>query len=214
MVVDLGQRFGASERRACAALGLARSVYYYRSIARDSSAITLRIRDIVAARPHYGCRRVFVMLRREDWPDNHKRVHRLYRQAGLSLRLQRPRRHRSARRRLAPPPLTAANQTWSMDFVSAALFDGRRLRALTLVDQFTRECLAIRVDQNLRGEDVTSVMNAIAAERGAPGTIKTDNGSEFAGRVMDRWAYENGVEIDFSRPGKPTDNAWIESFNG
>lgn len=101
-----------------------------------------------------------------------------------------------------------------MDFVSDALFDGRRLRALTAVDQYTRECLAIRVDQNLRGEDVAAVMDIIAAERGAPAAIKTDNGSEFAGRVMDRWAYENGVEIDFSRPGKPTDNAWTESFNG
>jgi putative transposase len=111
LVIELGQRFGARERQACAVLGLARSVYYYRSSARDSSAITLRIRDIVAARPHYGCQRVFVMLRREGWPDNHKRVHRLYRQAGLSLRLQGPRRHRSARRRQAPPPLTAANQT-------------------------------------------------------------------------------------------------------
>lgn len=214
MVIELGERFGASERQACAVLGLARWVYYYRSVARDSRALTQRIREIVAARPHYGCQRVFVMLRSEGWADNHKRVHRLYAADGLSLRLLRPRRHRTAQRRAALPATNAANQVWSMDFVSDALSDGRRMRALTVVDQHTRECLAIRVDQSLRGEDVAGVMTAIAAERGAPGSIKTDNGSEFAGHVMDRWAYENGVQIAFSRPGKPTDNAWIESFNG
>jgi putative transposase len=101
-----------------------------------------------------------------------------------------------------------------MDFVSDALFDGRRLRLLTIVDLCTRECLGIVVGQSLKGDDVTEALERIKQDRGTPEVIKTDNGSEFAGRVMDRWAYHNGVEIDFSRPGKPTDNATVESFNG
>lgn len=109
---------------------------------------------------------------------------------------------------------TAINEIWSMDFVADALFDGRRLRALTVVDNYTRESLAIDVGQSLKGEDVVNTLNRIAALRGLPATIKVDNGSEFISKVMDKWAYERGVELDFSRPGKPTDNAKVESFNG
>jgi putative transposase len=105
-------------------------------------------------------------------------------------------------------------EIWSMDFVADALFDGRKLRMLTVVDCYTRECLAIDVGQSLKGEDVVASLNAIVAARGLPSTIKTDNGSEFISKVMDKWAYERGVELDFSRPGKPTDNARVESFNG
>ena len=101
-----------------------------------------------------------------------------------------------------------------MDFVADALFDGRKLRMLTVVDCYTRECLAIDVGQSLKGEDVVDSLNRICAERGLPKTIKTDNGSEFISKAMDKWAYERGVELDFSRPGKPTDNARVESFNG
>ena len=103
---------------------------------------------------------------------------------------------------------------WSMDFVADNLFDGRKLRMLAVVDCFTRESLVIHVGQSLKAEDVVRVVDAIARERGAPQTIKADDGSEFISKVMDRWAYERKVEIDFSRPGKPTDNAMIESFNG
>jgi putative transposase len=110
--------------------------------------------------------------------------------------------------------VTAINEIWSMDFVSDALFDGRRLRALTVVDNYTRESLAIEVGQSLKGEDVVRVLDAVVAERGTPQTIKVDNGSEFISKAMDRWAYEHGVELDFSRPGTPTDNAKVESFNG
>ena len=154
------------------------------------------------------------MLRREGWKVNHKRVHRLYREDGLSLRLRRPRRHVTAARRERQPGPGAPNQLWSMDFVSDALFDGRRLRALTVVDAFTREALAIDVDQGIGGEQVVEAMTRIAAIRGAPRTIRVDNGPEFISKALDRWAYENGVTLDFSRPGKPTDNAFVESFNG
>lgn len=101
-----------------------------------------------------------------------------------------------------------------MDFVSDALFDGRRLRALTVVDAYTREALAIEVDQNIRGEQVVQTMARLLMVRGAPRTIRVDNGPEFVSKGLDRWAYENGVTLDFSRPGKPTDNAFVESFNG
>ena len=212
--MDLIGRYRASQRQACAALRLSRTVYAYRSVARDAAALSLRIREITSTRVHYGYRRVHVLLRREGWQDNVKRVYRLYRQMGLSLRLKRPRRNKSARARQPKVLATRLNEIWSIDFVADALFDGRRLRALTVVDNYSRECLAIEVGQSLRGEDVVRVMDGLSSQRGQPRTIKADNGSEFISRVMDRWAYENKVEMDFSRPGKPTDNAMVESFNG
>jgi len=207
-------RFGASQRQALRTVQMSSSVYAYRSVARDSTALTLRIRDITTTRVHYGYRRVHVMLRREGFQDNHKRAYRLYREAGLSLRHKRPRRNKAARLRQPKQMVSAMNEIWSMDFVADALFDGRKLRALTVVDCYTRECLAIEVGQSLKGEDVASALNRITEHRGLPRTIKTDNGSEFISKVMDKWAYERGVELDFSRPGKPTDNARVESFNG
>jgi putative transposase len=193
---------------------MSRSLYGYQSVARDSSVLLARIKEIAGTRVHYGYRRVHVMLQREGWKDNHKRVYRLYREEGLSLRHKRPKRNKSARLRQPKSIVTAINEIWSMDFVSDALFDGRRLRALTVVDNYTRESLAIDVGQSLKGEDVVRVLDVIVAQRGAPQTIKVDNGSEFISKVMDRWAYEHGVELDFSRPGTPTDNAKVESFNG
>jgi len=193
---------------------MSRSLYAYQSKARDATPLVMRIKEITATRVHYGYRRVHVMLKREGWPDNHKRVYRLYQAEGLSLRLKRPKRNKSARLRQPKQIATAINQIWSMDFVADALFDGRRLRALTVVDNYTRESLAIDVGQNLKGDDVVNTLNRIATYRGLPTTIKVDNGSEFISKVMDKWAYERGVELDFSRPGKPTDNAKVESFNG
>lgn len=174
----------------------------------------MRIKEIANTRVHYGYRRVHVMLRREGWQDNVKRVYRLYQEQGLSLRMKRPKRNKSARLRQPKQLVTAMNQIWSMDFVADALFDGRKLRALTVVDNYTRESLAIDVGQSLKGEDVVATLTRITSTRGLPATIKVDNGSEFISKAMDKWAYERGVELDFSRPVKPTDNAKIESFNG
>ena len=167
----------------------------------------LRIRDLARTRVRYGYFRIYILLRREGWPINHKRVYRLYRNDGLSLRLKRPRRHVSAVNRERSAAASAPNTLWSMDFVSDALFDGRRLRALTVVDAYTREALVIEVDSGIKGEQVVEAMSRITMVRGAPESIRVDNGPE-------RWAYENVVRLDFSRPGKPTDNAFIESFNG
>jgi putative transposase len=145
---------------------------------------------------------------------NLKRVYRLYREDGLSLRLKRPRRNVSAARRERQLVASAPNEIWSMDFVSDALFDGRRLRALTVVDAFTREALAIDVEQGIKGEQVVAAVARIASVRGAPKSIRVDNGPEFISKALDRWAYENGVTLDFSRSGKPQQNGYVESFNG
>jgi len=183
-------------------------------VVKDESALILRMKEITQTRVHYGYRRVHVMLRREGFKDNHKRVYRLYREQGLSLRHKRPKRNKAAKLRQPKTTAQHVNQMWSMDFVADNLFDGRKLSMLTVVDCVTRESLAIHVGQSLKGEDVVRVVDAIARERGTPQTIKADNGGEFISKAMDRWAYEHKVEIDFSRPGKPTDNAMVESFNG
>lgn len=193
---------------------MSRSAFSYKAKGRDCSAIGLRMREITQTRIHYGCERVLVMLRREGWRDNHKWVHRIYKEEGLSLRHCRPRHNRSSRRRQPIKVATAPNTLWGMDFVSDALFDGRRFRLLPVLDHFTHECLDIVVDQSLRADDVAKAGARLVAQRGKPEAIKVDNGSEFAGKVMDRWAYDNGVELDFSRRGTPTDNAMAESFNG
>ena len=174
----------------------------------------MRIRDLSQTRVRYGYFRIYVLLRGEGRRVNHKRVYRLYREDGLSLRLKRPRRHVSAVSRERQPGASAPNEPWSMDFVSDALFDGRRLRALTVVDAYTREALMIEVAQGIKGEQVVDAITRVASLRGPPKAIRVDNGPEFVSKALDRWAYENAVALDFSRPGTPTDNAFVESFNG
>lgn len=211
---ELIQRFGCRQRNALRVVKMSASTYLYKPVKKDESALKMRIKEITDTRVHYGYRRVHVLLRREGHPDNVKRIYRLYREEGLSLRLKRSRRNKAAQLRQPKQLAHAMNEIWRMDFVADALFDGRKLRMLTVVDLFTRQCLAIDVGQSLKGEDVVRTLNDITEQRGLPRTIKTDNGSEFISKVMDRWAYERGVELDFSRPGKPTDNAAVESFNG
>ena len=171
--------------------------------------------EIAQVRIRYGYWRIFTLLRREGWPDNHKRVYRIYKEEGLNLRSKRPRRSRMAAQRLDRPQLSSINQCWSMDFVADQLFDGRKFRSLTIVENFSRKCLAIQVGQSIKGMDVVEVMERIRQENGAtPQRIQVDNGSEFVSKALDKWAYDNKVTLDFSRPGKPTDNPYIESFNG
>lgn len=145
---------------------------------------------------------------------NHRRVYRLYRKEDLNLRGKQPRRHVTGTRREAREEPKNLNDIWSMDFVSDSLFDGRRFRALTLVDNLGRECLTIHADQSIKGTGVVVLLDELAEDRGVPNAIRVDNGPEFISKALDLWAYENGVTLDFSRPGKPTDNAYIESFNG
>ena len=196
-------------------MGQSRTVYHYVSTRPEQAPLRLRIREIAASRVRYGYQRIHILLRREGWLVNHKRVHRLYREEGLNLRhIKRNRRHLKALRKALATMPQRVNECWTMDFVSDALFDGRRLRALTVLDTFTRESLAIEVGKSLRGEDVAVVLSRIVRQRGKPEKIRCDNGTEFTSKALDRWALEHGVEFEYSRPGKPTDNAFIESFNG
>jgi putative transposase len=207
--------YDVSRQRACKVMMLQRSVYYYKPTRDDQLALRMKIKDIAAVRVRYGYKRIYVLLRREGWSINHKRVYRLYKQEGLSLRHKKPKRRVSAINRVLSPVAVEKNECWSMDFVADQLFNGRRIRALTIVDNFSRECLNITVNYSLRGDDVVNVMCYILRElKRIPKRIKVDNGSEFISKVFDKWAYENNVLLDFSRPGKPTDNAYIESFNG
>ena len=209
----LRSAFGVSERRACRTIGMSRASYRYRSVADPQDELRVRLRDLAGARVRYGYRRLWLLLRREGYRVNHKRVYRLYREEGLAIRPKTPRRRRSSRYREARPEAGAPNEVWAMDFVSDALFNGHRFRVLTVVDCHTREALAVVSRESFPAFGVVEVLDCLKRERGAPQTIRCDNGPEFAGRALDQWAYFNGVELDFSRPGKPTDNAYIESFN-
>ena len=179
-MIKLQDSYRVSERRAVRALGVHRSSIRYKPIRPILDApIRKRIEEIAAVRIRYGYMRIYVLLRREGWKVNHKRVHRIYRLAGLNLRTKRPKRKRMAAHRVQRPEVLHPNDCWTMDFISDALFDGRRFRALTVIDQFTRECLAIHADGSIKGEDVVRLMEALAMQRGAPKRIQTDNGSEF-----------------------------------
>jgi putative transposase len=209
----LQQVWQVSERRACAVLQFSRASHRYVSIAPEQAVLRQRIREVASVRVSYGYRRIHLVLRREGWRVNHKRVYRLYRQEGLVLRRKRPKRHVSAKRRVERTHGTRPNESWSMDFMADQLYDGRRFRVLTVVDNFTRESLAVRAGQSFTGEDVARVLDEIVAQRKTPESIWVDNGTEFTSRALDLWAYGRGVKLDFSRPGKPTDNPFIESFN-
>lgn len=173
----------------------------------------MRLRELAGVRIGFGYRRLHIMLQREGWQINRKRVERLYREEGLSLRKKPPRRRVASVKREIHPTATEQNECWSMDFVADQLFDGRRFRTLTLVDNHTRESLALEPGERLGGMKVVETLEAVTKAKGFPKRIKVDNGPEFISKDLDRWAYWNKVELDFSRPGKPSDNAFIEGFN-
>ena len=170
--------------------------------------------EIVRTRVWYGYRRVHIMLKREGWSVGRNLVYRLYREEGLALRTKRPRRRKMVVHREARCQPKQPNEAWSLDFIHDELSNGKKFRDLTVVDIFTRERLAIEVGHRLRGENVVDVLNKLVRRRGAPKYLFADNGAEFTGQLVDLWAYHHGTRIDFSRQGKPTDNAFIETFNG
>lgn len=213
VVRHLQAAYQVSERCACRATGFPRSSQRYRSQAEPQDELRLRLKELAAARVRYGYRRLHVLLRREGWTVNAKRTYRLYKEEGLVIRPKTPKRKRSCRYRGERTEIGAPNQTWAMDFMSDTLFDNRPYRILTIVDCHSRESLAIEPRQSFRAFHVVEALDRIVRERGKPKTIRCDNGPEFAGRVLDQWAFFNRVELDFSRPAKPTDNAFIESFN-
>lgn len=173
----------------------------------------MRLREVAAARVRFGYRRLTVLLRRDGWRVNAKRIYRLYTEEGLTVRTKH-RTKAAGRARVPQAVATAPNQRWSMDFMSARVVDGRWFRILTVVDQFTQEGLCLVADQSLSGEKVAQALAPVVLKRGAPRSITVDKGSEFASRSMDAWAYQHGIQLDFIRPGKPVENGFIESFNG
>ena len=202
-----------SQRRACRLIGLAPKVYRYRTRRHDDGALRARLRSLALARRRFGYWRLYLVLRREGLLVNHKKVYRLYKDEGLGLRRRKPRRRRAAMSRRPRVALHRSNERWAMDFMSDALANGQKLRVLTVVDAYTRECVALEAGSHFRGPDVARVLTRVALHRGLPAVINCDNGTEFTSRAMDHWAWAHGVQLDFSRPGKPTDNATIESFN-
>lgn len=202
-----------SIRRACSALKVGRSLYTYKSRRGDQADLKTRIQEITRTRVRYGYRRVHVLLRQEGWAVNPKRIYRLYKEMDLQLRNKVPKRRVKAKLRDDRTVATHVNQTWAMDFVHDQLATGRKLRILTVVDTFSRFSPAIDPRFSYRGEDVVRALERICGEVGYPKAIRVDQGSEFISRDLDLWAYQKDVVLDFSRPGKPTDNAFIESFN-
>ena len=203
-----------SIRRACRALEVDRSTYHYKSRRSGQAAIEQRIREICHVRVRYGYRRVHILLRREGWVINQKKTRRIYRELGLQLRNKTPKRRVKAKLRDDRRPATRSNETWAMDFVHDQLATGHKLRVLTIVDIFSRFSPALEPRLTFRGTDVVATLDRVCNEVGFPVTIRVDQGSEFVSRDLDLWAYQRGVTLDFSRPGKPTDNAYIEAFNG
>jgi len=214
MVDHLRDQYRTRERHACQVLLMVRGTYRYQSYREPWTELRMRIREIAQSRVRYGYRKIRVLLNREGWNVGKHLVYRLYKEEGLALKKRPKRKRKAVRHREERFIATAPDQAWSIDFVADQLQDGTRFRALTILDVYTREGVAIEVGQRLKGDDVVRVLNRMKQHRGVPKVLFCDNGSEFTSQAIDLWAYQNGMKIDFSRPGKPTDNAFVESFNG
>jgi putative transposase len=212
-VAHLQVAYGVSERRACAALGADRASVRYRSSRPDDAVARARLRELAAIRRRFGYRRLHILLRREGIVMNHKKLRRLYREERLQVRRRGGRKRALGTR--APMALPQGpNQRWSLDFLSDAMTDGRRFRILAVVDDFTRQCLTLVADTSLPGLRVARELDALIAIRGRPAMIVSDNGTELTSMAMLRWSQDRQVEWHYIAPGKPTQNAFIESFNG
>ncbi|GLR14178.1 insertion element protein [Chitinimonas prasina] len=207
------ERHGISERRACGLVVVTRKTYRRAPAPDKDAALRQRLCELAEQRRRFRSPRLHVLLQREGWRINHKRVERVYKEAGLSLRLRR-RRKRPSHLRVVQPPPSGPNQRWSMDFVADTLWHGRRIRTLTVIDTWNREVVWIEVDHSLSGRRVARVLDGLRSLGKLPSQIQVDNGPEFTSKALDQWAYEHGVRLQFIRPGKPVDNAHIESFNG
>lgn len=213
MVSHLISAHGISQRRACRLAGFNLSSFQYRPADPGDARLRARLRDLAAMRRRFGYRRLHVLLRREGWVLNHKKVHRIYSEERLQVRRRKRKRiTRTERRPLVVP--TSVNDRWSMDFQHDTTARGQRFRTLNIVDDFSRECPVIEVDTSLTGERVTRVLDRLSAARGLPREIVLDNGPEMISKALDEWAYRNKVHLNFIEPGKPNQNAYIESFNG
>src|SRR5882724_5830295 len=212
-VVHLCQAYEVSQRRACRAIGADRTSVRYRSVRPEDAGLRARLRELAAVRRRFGYRRLLILLRREGTLVNHKKFRRLYREERLQVRRRGGRKRALGTR--APMTLPQGpNQRWSLDFLSDAFADGRRFRILAIVDDFTRECLALVADTSLPGMRVARELDAVITRRGLPAMIVSDNGTELTSLTMLRWSQEHGIEWHYIAPGKPQQNAFVESFNG
>jgi putative transposase len=210
----LQQAMKMSERRACRTIAVSRTSMRYESVRTEPTHLVAKLRELAKERPRFGYRGLYRLLRRRGHPDvNHKRVYRLYKREGLHIRTKRRKRFAASPRVEVPRP-TKSNQVWSMDFVSDHLISGRRFRILTVVDQFSRRCPGVLVETSIPGSGVARFLDELAFSMGYPEMITVDNGPEFISNALDQWATERGVKLQFSRPGKPVDNAFVEAFNG
>ena len=208
---QMKEEYAFSERRACAVLLLAAGTYRYCS-RRSDEALRTRLVQLAREKPRYGYRRLHVLLRRGGEVVNHKRVHRVYREAGLTI--GRKKRKHCVRTGRPLQPATAPNQEWALDFVHDVVESGRTIRVLSVADAYTRECLGLEVDTSFASRRVTRVLEQIIAERGVPATIRCDNGPELTSRHFLAWAIERQIELVHIQPGKPVQNGRLESFNG
>ena len=202
-----------SERLSCELAGLSRSVQRYATRRAPDVEVRTELKQLANARPRFGYRRLGMLLRRRGVLINHKRLWRIYREEGLVVRRKKRKRVAAAPRETRPA-LTGPNQRWSMDFMSDGLKDGRRLRVFNVVDDWSRFSPVIEVDLSLPARRVVRALEQAREQYGLPKSIVMDNGPEFTSRALDQWAHERGVELIFIRPGKPTENAYAESFNG
>jgi putative transposase len=205
--------FGMSERRASALMRQHRSTSRYVPQPDRDDDLRQRLQELAQVRTRWGAPLLHDVLRREGLVVNHKRTERVYRELGLSLRL-RKRKKRPSHLRVAMPTPSRQNERWSMDFIFDQLTTGRRIKCLTLGDDFTREVLALEVGHSLTGASVVRILDRLAEERGVPATIVMDNGPEFTSAALDSWAHRTGVKLDFITPGRPVENSFRESFNG
>jgi putative transposase len=208
------EAYRISERHAARIVKLGISTLRYRSRKVFDEVLRRRLRELAGTYVRYGYRRLTVLLRREGWRVNAKRIYRLYREEELMVRTKQ-RRKTARRQRVHTNVATCTNQCWSMDFVSDKFADGRSFRILTVIDQFTRECVALEADRAMTGSKVAEALERARKQRdGLPESITVDNGSEFSGRALEAWAMANSVHLCFIRPGRPVENSFIESFNG
>jgi putative transposase len=205
--------FGLSERRACGLVGVSRRVARYRSTRPDDAPLRVRLRELAAERRRFGYRRLRYLLAREGMRPNHKKLLRIYREEGLRVR-RRGGRKRALGTRAPMTIPQGPNQRWSLDFVSDSFICGRRFRILCVVDDFSRECLALVADTSISGDRVARELTAIIGQRGKPLMIVSDNGTELTSMAILKWSKERRVEWHYTAPGKPTQNAFVESFNG
>jgi putative transposase len=204
---------GYSQRRACGLIGMEPKTYRYASTRPDDAGVRARLRALAAERRRFGYRRLHILLRREGVSLNHKKLFRLYREEKLTVR-RRGGRKRALGTRTPMTLPQGLNQRWSLDFVSDVLADGRRFRVLVIVDDFTRECLALVADTSLSGRRVVRELDSIIERRRQPLMIVSDNGTELTSHAILRWQQERGVEWHYIAPGKPIQNAFVESLNG